>query len=69
MTEAGGPTVRIVLDLVPDSEPIEGWARGANGVPRAFAGWLELVDVLDRARQSQSPGSAERSTNRRGEQQ
>ncbi|MBF9130313.1 hypothetical protein I0C86_15310 [Plantactinospora sp. S1510] len=55
MTEAGSEMLRVVLDLVPDAEPIQGQAHGADGIEHAFAGWLELVEVLDRARSSQPP--------------
>ena len=50
MTEAGNPLVRVELTLVPDAAPIQGWARSADGVVHAFSGWLELLEVLDRAR-------------------
>jgi hypothetical protein len=55
MTEAGSTTLRVELNLMPDAEPIQGCARGADGVKHAFTGWLELVAVLDQARVSQPP--------------
>jgi hypothetical protein len=59
MTETGSGMFRVELDLVPDAEPIQGHARGVDGVEHTFAGWLELVEVLDRARVSRPPGSPE----------
>jgi len=50
MTESGVPTVRVELALLPDAVPVEGWARDADGIVHAFTGWLELLEVLDRAR-------------------
>ncbi|MCR3754303.1 hypothetical protein [Lentzea californiensis] len=61
MTEAGNATVRVELDLVADSDPIQGRARGADGVTRMFSGWLELVEVLDSARIGR-PSSSGRAT-------
>ena len=67
MTEAGSETLRVVLDLVADAEPIQGRARGADGVEYAFAGWLELVGILDRARASQPPRSCETPSTAKGD--
>jgi hypothetical protein len=62
MTEAGNATVRVELDLVPDSDPIQGRARGADGVNQAFSGWLELVELLDSARIGRPRPSPRRAT-------
>jgi hypothetical protein len=50
--------VRIELDLVPDAEPIRGRVRDAGGVDHAFVGWLELVEILERARISRPADGA-----------
>jgi hypothetical protein len=50
MTEAGTAEVRVELTLVASTVPIQGWARDADGIAHAFTGWLELLEVLDRAR-------------------
>ena len=63
MTETGSGMFHVELSLVPDAEPIQGHARGADGVEHVFAGWLELVEVLDRVLDqtsiSRPPGSTE----------
>jgi hypothetical protein len=38
------------LTLVPSTVPVQGWARRADGIAHTFTGWLELLEVLDRAR-------------------
>jgi hypothetical protein len=67
MTDAGSGMLRLELALVPDAEPIQGCARDADGVERTFAGWLELVEVLDRARISRPPRSSVEPTATEGE--
>jgi hypothetical protein len=57
MSDTGNAMVRVELDLVPDAEPIRGRARCADGIGHVFAGWLELVELLDRARVNQPPRS------------
>ena len=42
----------MLLDLVTDAEPIRGQVRGADGVEHGFTGWLELIQLLERARSS-----------------
>ena len=42
--------VTVKIDL--EREPITGCVIGADGHDQAFAGWLDLMDVLDRARAS-----------------
>nr|CEL19869.1 hypothetical protein [Kibdelosporangium sp. MJ126-NF4]CTQ97093.1 hypothetical protein [Kibdelosporangium sp. MJ126-NF4] len=37
---------------MPDADPIRGRVRRADGTERSFDGWLELVELLDRARTS-----------------
>jgi hypothetical protein len=56
MTESGRRTLRVELEFVPDAEPIRGHARDADGIEYSFAGWLELVALLDQARLTR-PGS------------
>ncbi|HEX6356656.1 MAG TPA: hypothetical protein VF106_27160 [Actinophytocola sp.] len=67
MTDTGSGMLRVELDLVPDAEPIQGRARGADGVGHAFAGWLELVEFLDRARINRPPRSSTDPTATQGE--
>lgn len=67
MTDAGGAMVRVELDLVPAAEPIQGCARGADGVEHAFGGWLELCELLDRARISRPAQTSGTSTATEGE--
>lgn len=62
MTKPASGMLRVELDLVPDTEVIRGRARDAEGVEHAFAGWLELVEVLDRARTSHPSGISGKST-------
>jgi len=45
-------TSRVLLDLVTDAEPIRGQVCGADGVEHGFTGWLELIQLLERARLS-----------------
>ena len=45
--------VTVKIDL--EREPITGCVIGADGPGRAFAGWLELMDVLDLARAQRTP--------------
>ncbi len=57
MTAAQGrQPIRVGLDLVPDADPIRGEVCGADGLARPFSGWLELIQLLDKARTS-PPGS------------
>jgi hypothetical protein len=58
MTEPDHRTLRVELNLVPDADPIRGHARDADGVEHGFAGWLELIQMLDRARISQQPSAS-----------
>jgi hypothetical protein len=67
MTDAGSGMLRVELAIVPGAEPIRGRARGADGVEHAFAGWLELVEFLDRARISGPPHSSVEQTATEGE--
>ena len=45
--------VTVKIDL--EREPITGRVIGADGHDQAFAGWLDLMDVLDRARAERTP--------------
>jgi hypothetical protein len=49
-SEGEGRTSRVLLDLVTGAEPIRGQVRGADGVEHGFTGWLELIQLLERAR-------------------
>jgi hypothetical protein len=64
---SGRRTIRVDLDLVPDVEPIRGVVRAADGVVRPFSGWLELIQFLEKARISGSPGASEWSSGQDGE--
>lgn len=44
------PARRVVLDLDLRPGPIAGTVEDEDGVPRRFAGWLELCALLDAAR-------------------
>jgi hypothetical protein len=56
MTSAQGRRpIRVDLDLVPDAEPIRGQVSGADGLTQPFSGWLELIQLLEKARMSGSP--------------
>jgi hypothetical protein len=46
---SGPGTDRITLELEP-GEPIHGRLLDATGAAKAFRGWLELCDALERAR-------------------
>ncbi|MFG2002176.1 hypothetical protein ACGFNU_23790 [Spirillospora sp. NPDC048911] len=61
MTDTNSEMLRVELDFVPGVEPIRGRARDADGVEHAFAGWLELVEVLDEARMGRRAGGTGRS--------
>ncbi len=45
-------SMRLVLDLDPDSEPISGSvvAPGAGHTARSFSGWVELASLIERSR-------------------
>jgi hypothetical protein len=43
-------TLRVGLDLEADAEPIRGQLRDSRGGTQPFTGWLELIQLLDRAR-------------------
>ena len=45
--------VTVKIDL--EREPITGRVIGADGHDQAFAGWLDLMDVLDQARAQRTP--------------
>ncbi|MBV8940806.1 MAG: hypothetical protein JO240_03635 [Solirubrobacterales bacterium] len=44
-------TVRIELQIEPDSEPICGWVASEGGERMEFAGWVELTAAIESARQ------------------
>jgi hypothetical protein len=67
MTEPGSGSRRVELDFIAGVEPVQGHARGADGMEQAFVGWLELVELLDRARTCRSPGPPEPTTAQDGD--
>jgi hypothetical protein len=42
--------VAVSVDIVVDSDPIEGSVAVGDDAPREFCTWLELISVLDEAR-------------------
>ena len=40
--------IRIVLELEPGGEALEGRCVSESGEPEAFFGWIELAALLDR---------------------
>lgn len=42
--------LRIELDLVVGADPIRGRIRDGAGGETPFSGWLELMQIVDRAR-------------------
>jgi hypothetical protein len=60
MTSAPGRRpIRVDLDLVPDAEPIRGQMRAVDGMAQPFSGWLELIQLLEKARISDAPGASD----------
>jgi hypothetical protein len=45
-----GTRVAVQLDIVVDSDPIEGSVTVGDRAPREFYTWLELISALDEAR-------------------
>jgi hypothetical protein len=43
-------TTHVLLAIETGSEPIEGSLAAAGEEPRAFHGWIELVEALERLR-------------------
>jgi hypothetical protein len=68
MTSAPGRRpIRVDLDLVPDAEPIRGQVRSAGGPTEPFSGWLELIQLLERARITGPSGASGLSVVQEGE--
>jgi hypothetical protein len=40
-------SLRLVVEVDPDAEPIRGTVRDADGNSHAFVGWIALIGVLD----------------------
>lgn len=40
---------RLSIEVDVTAEPIEGWLRAEDGIVRPFAGYMELVTVLEAA--------------------
>jgi hypothetical protein len=45
-------SLRLVLELEPDGDPVRGWLQAPDGVRERFEGLLGLLAVLDAARAS-----------------
>jgi hypothetical protein len=52
------PRVRLVVELDPGVEPIQGLLRDESGAEHGFAGWLELTALLDAAGAGREPAGA-----------
>jgi hypothetical protein len=52
VTSTPARRIRIDLDIAPDAEPIGGQVRSGDGAAHTFSGWLELIELLERARRS-----------------
>lgn len=50
-------TVRLVLDIEPDAQPISGWLEEPDRRRVAFIGLLELLAALERAVAEAVPNS------------
>jgi hypothetical protein len=42
--------LRITIELDRGTEPVAGTIIVSGAAPRAFVGWMELIDAIDRAR-------------------
>jgi len=50
MARDGEESVRLVVDLIPGSEPIAGRLLGPDGVAHEFCGWIEFTQAVDLVR-------------------
>ena len=53
MTDQRGVELRVELD--PLREPISGRVTDCRGRHKTFSGWLDLMEILDRARDNAPP--------------
>jgi len=51
MARDGKESLRLVVDLIPDSEPIAGRVLDAAGAVHEFCGWIEFAQAVDLVRQ------------------
>jgi hypothetical protein len=49
--------MHLLLDLDPDSEPVRGQVGLADGKPRRFIGYADLIATLESIRADESTGS------------
>ena len=61
---------QVTLDIVLDSEPIQGFLSNRDGASQAFSGWIELVSLLQgtattRASHADQPRALEHGENMR----
>jgi hypothetical protein len=50
-------TIQLLIELESDSDPIAGTIRQSPDRPAmAFAGWLQLTDMIEAARRAADPG-------------
>lgn len=54
MARDGEESLRLVVDLIPDSEPIAGRVLDPDGAVHEFCGWIELAQAFDLVRQSRA---------------
>jgi hypothetical protein len=50
-----GELVPVQLELDPSSDPISGRMHAGNGETTAFAGWMQLLAALEKARKPGDP--------------
>jgi hypothetical protein len=50
-------SVELIVQLDPSREPISGRVTDGRGRRQSFFGWLDLMDILDRARRNDPPAS------------
>jgi hypothetical protein len=50
---------RLVVDVDPQSIPIQGWIREPSASRRRFVGWLELTSALEAVRRGCKPADTQ----------
>jgi hypothetical protein len=55
MARMNGELVPVQLELDPLSDPISGRMHAGNGETTAFAGWMQLLAALEKARKAGEP--------------
>jgi hypothetical protein len=53
-SDRDGVRARIVIELSPGSDPIQG-SVSSEVDDKGFSGWMELIDALERARRAAGP--------------